>query len=221
MDKSKHWSERWSDPIRVWFLWPLCSLKASFKRAGVQHWCTNDTTWIHLSCAVIQGKSPLEANVTTTQRMRELHSTFWNSNLLLTTTNVRVESKHSNVCRVKAAKDSCHSAECRCRSCWVHHFFSELYSNLSTDNLATNLWFGKSSCPAPFKSGGRAVRQIYTGNIWEKSGFRKKTKKGSAGLRLNHRLQAGPKLRGLQEPQHEYTQHTPHLHPAGALINQL
>lgn len=54
------------------------------------------------------------------------------------------------------------------------------------------------------------MRQIYTGNIWEKSAFRKKTKKGSAGLRLNHRLQADPKLRGLQEPQHEYTQHTHH-----------
>lgn len=73
------------------------------------------------------------------------------------------------------------------------HYFTSLYSNLFTENLATNLWFGKSSRPAPFKSGGRAVRQIYTGNIWEKSGFREKTKKGSAGLRLNHRLQQGPK----------------------------
>lgn len=62
----------------------------------------------------------------------------------------------------------------------VHRFCSELYSNLSTETLAANLWFGKRSCPAPFKSGGRAVRQIHTGNIWEKSGFRKKTKKRAA-----------------------------------------
>lgn len=80
------------------------------------------------------------------------------------------------------------------RAAGVRRFFSQLYSNLVREKLATNLWFGKSSCPAPFKSGGRAVRQIYTGNIWEKSGFRGKTKRQrSDGLRLNHRLQTGPK----------------------------
>lgn len=48
--------------------------------------------------------------------------------------------------------------------------FNQLSSNLVTENLATNLWFWqKAHVLLAFKSGVRAVRQIYTGNIWEKS----------------------------------------------------
>lgn len=44
--------------------------------------------------------------------------------------------------------------------------FNQLSSNLVTESLATNLW---AHVLLALKSGVRAARQIYTGNIWEKS----------------------------------------------------